>query len=81
MKQQLSNLSRKSATLEAAHILRVNKKSNGYSFPAAAPLINEGTKRSTDNVFARPNYTPPRMETPRPGAFDHLDIKTKGYPT
>jgi hypothetical protein len=69
MKQHLSNL-------------RVNKKSNGYSFPRAdVPLINAEVKRSTDNIFARPTYSPPTMATPRRGADDHHQFKTKGYPT
>ena len=32
----------------------------------------------TFSIWERPVYQPPRMETPRPGANDHLSIKRRG---
>jgi hypothetical protein len=32
----------------------------------------------TFSIWERPVYQPPRMETPRPGASDHLNIKRRG---
>jgi hypothetical protein len=30
------------------------------------------------SIWQQPVYQPPKMETPRPGANDHLNVRSKG---
>jgi hypothetical protein len=44
---------------------------------AREKLPNEAPP-TTISIWRQPVYQPPKMETPRPGANDHLQIRSRG---
>ena len=49
-----------------------------WVMPAEEPERKEALAQQEPVIWERPVYQPPRMETPRPGADDHLNIKRRG---